>query len=196
LTRLKLHERNKERLGDKVNTHNEYRKSVQNAEQNSIQHQLKQQPHTISPSKGGLTNGSKHESDKHDPRKTTEPENFTLSMKEWEETPDVVWPKIVKYLKNLMAIWEQSLEERTDEEKQSAEGKKYYALQRQSTENMKPFFRQLKKKVFYISPVAAKRFSAEACSRLCHWTSFHAFWRFVSLFRRETILPVMTLTGA
>ncbi|KAJ3121627.1 mRNA splicing protein prp18 [Nowakowskiella sp. JEL0407] len=67
-----------------------------------------------------------------------------ISFELFEKDPDLNIKLVRIYFKRLIKEWEKDLNERSDEEKRTAEWKNAAAIQQQSIHYMKPFFRQLK----------------------------------------------------
>lgn len=72
----------------------------------------------------------------------TEPISIELLQKD----PEKVYTLVYVYLKRLLREWEQELRNQADEVRRSNQGKLAAAMQKQSAEYIKPFFRLLKRK--------------------------------------------------
>lgn len=69
-----------------------------------------------------------------------------ISIELLQKDPNKVYTLIYVYLKRLLKEWEQELRNQPDEIRRGNQGKLAAAMQKQSTEYIKPFLRQLKKK--------------------------------------------------
>ncbi|CAG8533629.1 1543_t:CDS:2 [Paraglomus occultum] len=69
-----------------------------------------------------------------------------ISLELLEKDPDKLHMLIYTFFKRLLREWEQELNNRPDNVKRSTQGKLQAAIQRQTTEYLKPFFRTLKRK--------------------------------------------------
>ena len=74
-----------------------------------------------------------------------------ITLELLEKDPDKLHMLIYTFFKRLLREWEQELNNRPDNVKRSTQGKLQAAIQRQTTEYLKPFFRTLKKKVRVIN---------------------------------------------
>lgn len=62
--------------------------------------------------------------------------------------PARIYPLIYYHFKKVLREWEQSMEERPDSVKRSAQGKQASAIQKQSEEYLKPLFKSLRKREY------------------------------------------------
>ncbi|KAI7933121.1 hypothetical protein MJO28_017809 [Puccinia striiformis f. sp. tritici] len=104
----------------------------------------------INSKSNGTNSGNNHrdgsDNDSDDDLTTNQDAEVTVDLNLIKTDPRKIYPQIYFALKRVLKEWEQSMAERPDHIRRSAQGKLVAATQKQSAEYLKPLFKSLRKR--------------------------------------------------